>query len=35
MQARRYVEPWAEHLLDFGDIATGDVARVVQELYER
>jgi len=33
MQARRYVEMWAEHLLDYGDVAPEDVADIVAELY--
>ncbi len=33
MQARRYVEQWAEHLLDFRDVAANSVKTVVQELY--
>lgn len=34
MQARRYVEQWAEHLLDFRGISSTDVATIVAELYE-
>ena len=33
MQARRYVEQWAEHLLDYRGVASEDVPRVVEELY--
>jgi hypothetical protein len=33
MQARRYVEQWGEHLLDFRNV--GDPASVVQEIFER
>lgn len=35
MQARRYVEQWAEHLLDFGDIDAVRVGKAVAELYKR
>ena len=34
MQARRYVEQWAEHLLDFSGIHPGSVARVAKDVYE-
>jgi len=34
MQARRYVEMWAEHLLDFREVAPAEVADVIKELYE-
>jgi hypothetical protein len=34
MQARRFVEQWAEHLLDFRNIEANDTARVVQDIYE-
>lgn len=35
MQARRYVEQWAEHLLDFSDIVPSDVPGAVGKIYER
>lgn len=35
MQARRYVEQWAEHLLDFSNVDPGDAARVAREVYDR
>ncbi len=34
MQARRYVELWAEHLLDFCRVAPEDVSKIVEELYK-
>jgi hypothetical protein len=33
MQARRYVEQWAEHLLDFAELSSTDVAQVVKDIY--
>jgi hypothetical protein len=35
MQARQYVERWAEHLLDFSAVVDEDVPRIVGGLYER
>jgi hypothetical protein len=34
MQARRYVELWAEHLLDFSPLSVQDTKNVVEEIYE-
>ena len=33
MQARRYVEQWAEHLLDFREVA--DSAQVVKKIFSK
>jgi hypothetical protein len=34
MTARRYVEMWAEHLLDFTNVPSSDAKTVVAEIYE-
>jgi hypothetical protein len=34
MQARRFAEQWAEHLLDFVDVPNKDLARAVKDIYE-
>jgi len=34
MQARRYVEMWAEHLLDFRGVEQAAVPAIVQKLYK-
>ena len=34
MQARKYVEQWSEHLLDFADVFRGQIATVLKELYK-
>jgi hypothetical protein len=34
MQARRYVEQWAEHLLDFSEVAPQAVPDIVAEIYD-
>jgi hypothetical protein len=34
MQARRYIEQWAEHLLDFEKVSTDGLANVAGEIYE-
>jgi hypothetical protein len=33
MLARRYVEQWAEHLLDFSKVSAADTAQVVKDIY--
>lgn len=35
MTARKYVEQWAEHLLDFAEIPEDEVADAVEEIYAR
>ena len=34
MQARRYVEQWAEHLLDFAKVHGKAISQVVKDIYE-
>lgn len=35
MQARRYVELWAEHLFDYASVDASDIAAIVKALYQQ